>query len=85
MYKLDLLKLDPVAYILISIAIALELYATFVRPSDADGIIRRSDAAYKAAVFDSPDARGQGILQQIFRQNELDRDLVKATLAACSR
>lgn len=87
MYKLDLLKFDPLAYALIAIVIALQIYSTFLRSSgadtDADAIIERSDAAYQAAVFDS--SENKGILHQIFRQHEVDRDLLKATLAACSR
>jgi len=83
MYRLDLLKFDPLAYVLITLVLALEIYTAFLRGADPDDLIRRSDAAYKAAVFESPEDRG--ILGQIFRQNELDRELLKATLAACSR
>ena len=57
MYKLDLLKFDPLAYILIAAVIVLQIYSTFWRSSrtgpDADAIV--------------------------------DRELLKATLAACSR
>jgi hypothetical protein len=85
MLKLDLFKFDPLAYILIAIIIALQIYSVFLQSAevDAEAIIRRSDSDYKAVVFDDPDLKG--ILQQIFRQNQLDRDLLKSTLAACSR
>jgi hypothetical protein len=83
MYKLDLLKFDPLAYVLITIVLALEIYTSFLRGADPDVIIRRSEAAYQAAVFENPEDKG--ILRQIFRQNEIDRELLKATLAACSR
>jgi hypothetical protein len=83
MYKLDLIKLDPVAYLLILALLAFEVYSTFLRKPDIGDIIERSDAAYQTAVFDRSD--NQGILHQIFRQNEINRELLKATLAACNR
>jgi hypothetical protein len=52
MYKPDLLKVDPVAHLLILVVIALEIYTGFLR---------------------SPDV------------NEVDRQLLEDTLAACSR
>jgi hypothetical protein len=85
MLKLDLIKFDPLAHLLIVIVMAVQLYAMFTRPpdaEDADGVIERSDTAYQAAVFSSS---SRGVLHQIFRQNEVDRELLKATLAACSR
>jgi len=86
MFKLDLLKFDPLAYVLIAIVIALQIYSTFLRSSaveDVDAILGRSDADYRFAVFES--SENKGILHQIFHQNQIDRDLLKATLAACSR
>jgi hypothetical protein len=59
MLKLDLIKLDPLAHLLIVIVIALQIYAIFTRSpgaEDADGLGERSD-----------------------------RELLEATLAACSR
>lgn len=55
MLKLDLIKFDPFAYILIVAVVVLQLYSTFLRPSgpDVDAILRRSDDAYQTAVFDT--------------------------------
>jgi hypothetical protein len=38
MYKLDLLKLDPVAHLLILAVLALEIYTSFVRGPDAGDV-----------------------------------------------
>jgi hypothetical protein len=51
MFKLDLIKFDPLAYILITVVLVLEIYTNFLRSSDS----------------------------------EIDRELLKATLAACSK
>jgi hypothetical protein len=53
MFKPDLLKFDPLAYVLITVVIVLQIYSTFLRSSHTD--------------------------------TEVDRGLLKATLAACSR
>lgn len=51
MFKLDLLKFDPLAYLLIAAVLALQIYSVFSRSSLAN----------------------------------TDRELLEATLAACSR
>jgi len=85
MYKLDLLKFDPLAYTLIAVVIALQIYSIFLRSpgGDAGAGRGRADPDRGAAVLDSVGARG--VLQQLLRQNELERGLLEATLAACRR
>ena len=75
------IKLDPVAYALLCGVIGLQLYTTFLRTTDADSIIEASDRAYRSAVFNNEDSKG--VMHQVFRQNELDRDLLKAILYRC--
>ncbi len=75
------IKLDPVAYALLCGVIGLQLYATFLRSSNADEIIEASDREYQSSVFN--DADSKGVMHQVFRQNEVDRDLLKAILYRC--
>ena len=75
------IKLDPVAYALLCGVIGLQLYATFLRTTDADSVIEASDRAYQSAVFNDGDSKG--VMHQVFRHNELDRDLLKAILYRC--
>lgn len=77
------IKLDPLAYVLISAVLGLQIYASFLRSGNAEAVIEESDRAYKTAVFDS--SENKGVMHQIFRQNEIDRELLKTVLAACSR
>lgn len=76
-------KLDPLAYILTGSVLALQVYTTFIRVPDADAVIAQHDRAYKAAVFE--DGENKGVMHQIFRQNEVDRELLKVLLRSCSR
>ena len=77
------IKLDPVAYLLLSGIIGLQIYGTFLRNRDVDELVEQSDRAYKSAVFDS--GENKGVMHQVFRQNEVDRELLKAVLYRCSR
>jgi len=77
------IKVDPLAYALLCGVIALQVYTTYFRTPDVVAIIDASDEAYQAAVF-SPD-ENKGVMHQVFRQNEVDRDLLKAILHRCGR
>ncbi len=74
------IKLDPVAYALLCGVIGLQIYTTFLRTSDVDSIITASDRVYESAVFNES---SKGVMQQVFRQNEVDRELLKAVLYRC--
>jgi hypothetical protein len=76
------IKFDPLAYALLVGVLALQLYGSFLQPS-ADAIIEESNRNYQAAVFNS--SENKGVMHQVFRQNEVDRELLKAVLKACSR
>jgi hypothetical protein len=76
-------KFDPLAYLLLCSVIGLQVYTSFLRSNDAERLIEESDRIYKTAVFESAD--NNGIMQQIFRQNEVDRELLKALLHRCAR
>lgn len=77
------LKLDPIAYLLIVAVLAIQVYATFLRDRDVDDIIATSNNAYQAAVFE--DSGTKGVMHQVFRQNEVDRELLKVLLQRCVR
>lgn len=77
------LKLDPIAYVLVVAVLSIQIYTTFIRGRDVDDIIARSDETYKSAVYDSSD--NKGVMQQIFRQNEVDRELLKLVLKRCGQ
>jgi len=76
------IKRDPVTYVLLLAIVGLQLYSTLLRPR-ADAVIAESDRAYEAAVFNGGD--NKGVMHQIFRQNEVDRELLKVVLKACAR
>jgi len=77
------IKLDPLAYLLICGVLAVQLYTSFMRGNDVEAVISESDRAYQSAVFDS--SENKGVMHQIFRQNEVDRELLKAVLRSCQR
>ena len=77
------IKLDPFAYILICGVLAIQIYTSFLRDNNVDAVIAESDRAYKTAVFDS--SENKGVMHQIFRQNEIDRELLKTVLMACGK
>lgn len=76
-------KLDPIAYLLILGVLGLQIYSTFLRSDDTQKILAENDEAYHAAVFNDTD--NKGVMHQIFRQNELDRALLKSVLVGCGR
>lgn len=77
------LKLDPIAYLLIVGVLGVQIYSTFLRGRGVDDIIASSDKTYRAAVYDSSD--NKGVMHQIFRQNEVDRELLKLVLQRCGQ
>lgn len=77
------IKLDPLSYALLLGVLGLQIYTSFLRGRGADAMIAESDRAYEAAVFDA--SENKGVMHQVFRQNEVDRALLKAVLQACSR
>lgn len=77
------IKLDPLAYLLICGVLGLQIYTSFFRARNIDDVLAESDRIYKEAVFDTSENRG--VMQQIFRQNEVDRELLKAVLLTCGR
>ena len=48
------------------------------RAKRVEAFVRENDREYKAAVFESSETKG--IMQQVFRQNEANRALMKALL-----
>jgi hypothetical protein len=77
------IKLDPLAYLLLLGVLGLQLYTSFLRADNVDSIIAESNSAYQSAVFNA--SENKGVMHQVFRQNEVDRELLKAVLAACAR
>lgn len=77
------IKLDPLAYLLLLGILGVQLYTSFLRRGNVDSVVAESDRAYQAAVFDTSD--NKGVMHQVFRQNEVDRELLKAVLTACGR
>ena len=77
------IKLDPLAYVLILGVLGMQIYTSFLRGRSVDSVITESDRAYQAAVFDS--SENKGVMHQVFRQNELNRELLKAVLTVCGR
>jgi hypothetical protein len=77
------IKLDPIAYLLLAGVLVLQVYSSFVRGRGVDKAIAESDAAYETAVFDN--SENKGVMHQVFRQNEVDRDLLKLIARACAR
>ncbi|MBA3458492.1 MAG: hypothetical protein H0T46_00915 [Deltaproteobacteria bacterium] len=77
------IKLDPLAYVLILGVLGIQIYTSFLRGQNVDDVIDASDRAYQASVFGSSD--NKGVMHQVFRQNELDRELLKVVLHICAR
>lgn len=77
------IKLDPLAYVLTLGVLALQIYSSFLGSGSVETVLEQSDRAYQAAVFDS--SENKGIMHQVFRQNEVDRELLKAVLATCAK
>jgi hypothetical protein len=77
------IKLDPVAYFLILGVLGMQIYSTFLRPGDVDSLLEENERAYQAAVFS--DEENKGVMHQVFRQNEVDRQLLRELVARCGR
>ncbi len=77
------IKLGPLAYVLILGVLGIQIYTSFLRNGDVKKVIDESDRNYQAAVFDS--SENKSVMQQIFRQNEVDRELLKVVLTVCAR
>lgn len=77
------IKLDPLAYMLILGVLAIQIHSTFFRKGNVDTVLETSDRMYKTAVFEGSEDRG--VVHQVFRQNEVDRELLKAILRTCAR
>jgi len=77
------LKLDPIAYVLIVAVLGIQIYTTFLRSHDVEAIIATSDKLYEDAVYDN--SENKGVMHQIFRQNEVDRELLKVLLQRCGQ
>jgi hypothetical protein len=78
-------KLDPIAYVLILGVLSIQIYTGFLRANDtartASDLLQQNDAAYQSAVFGSSD--NKGVMHQVFRQNEVDRELLKELVVRC--
>jgi len=77
------IRLDPLAYALLIGVLCIQLYTSFFGRRDVEAAIAESDRAYQSAVFDS--SENKGVMHQVFRQNEVDRELLKAVLRTCAR
>jgi hypothetical protein len=76
------IKLDPLAYVLILAVLVTQIYTSFLKGPNTERLIEESDRAYQSAVFDS--SENKGVMHQVFRQNEIDRELLKAVLRVCA-
>ena len=76
-------KLDPIAYVLILGVLAVQVYVTFLRPDDVAAVVAANDALYQRAVFEDED--NKGVFHQVFRQNEVNRELLKQLLTRCGQ
>jgi len=77
------IKLDPLAYVLILSVLGIQIYTSFLRGGNVEHVLAESDRAYQSAVFEA--SENKGVMHQIFRQNEVDRELLKVVLTACAR
>lgn len=75
------IKLDPLAYVLLSAVLGIQVYTSFLRGRSTEEILEESDRQYQKAVFESED--NKGVMHQVFRQNEVDRALLKELLVRC--
>ena len=77
------IKYDPLSYLLLVGILVLQVYSTFLSNKEASEFLDSNDSTYQDAVFDS--VENKGIMHQVFRQNEVDRELLKEILARCGR
>ena len=76
-------KLDPIAYLLLVAVLAIQVYTTFLDQGEASALLKDNDAIYQTAVFE--DEENKGVMHQVFRQNEVNRELVKYLVQRCGR
>ena len=76
-------KLDPIAYLLIAAVLAVQIYVSFLANDDTADFLTTNDTLYQTAVFDSED--NKGVFHQVFRQNEVNRELLKYVAKHCGR
>lgn len=76
------LKLDPIAYVLLVAILGVQVYVSFLRSTGSEAFVEDNDALYRRAVFEDPSDKG--VMHQIFRQNEVDREMLKAILVRCA-
>ncbi len=74
---------EPISTTLVASILILQIYTSFIRGRDADDVLIKSDAAYQEAVFAS--SENKGVMHQVFRQNEVDRELLKYLVRTCGR
>lgn len=76
-------KLDPIAYLFLVAILAIQVYAAFFDSDETGELLKNNDALYQAAVFE--DEENKGVMHQVFRQNELNRELIKVLVQRCGR
>jgi hypothetical protein len=62
--------------------LAIQIFTEFVKQDDAAKFLKLNDDIYQRSVFEDED--NKGVLHQIFRQNEVNREIAKATLVRCA-
>ena len=77
------MRINVASLVVLVLVLALQVYTSFLRGRDLDDVIADSDRAYQNAVFDNSD--NKGVMHQVFRQNEADRELLKVLLQRCGR
>lgn len=75
-------KRDPVVYLLLLLLVAGQGWALF-RSQATEDVIRENNSTYQKTVFDN--STNKGVMHQVFRQNEVNRELLKATLRICAK
>ena len=76
-------KLDPIAYVLLAAVLAVQIYIAFLAQDDPSEVLTTNDALYQSAVFDADE--NKGVMHQVFRQNEANRELLKYVVQNCGR
>lgn len=69
-------------YVLLLLLLAGQAWGLF-RTHSTSEVIKNNDELYQRAVFDSKE--NKGVFHQVFRQNEANRELIKATLRMCAK
>ena len=76
-------KATVVLLVLFILSQAFQGWRESERAKRVEEFVRENDREYQSAVFDSPETKG--IMQQVFRQNEANRALMKALLGLDQR